>query len=448
MAKPLTGVWFEGPRFRWVTCVSAGGDWRRADAGTLDLDAAAGTEAGAVGALREALPGKRRGVVAGLPADRVLLRVVTLPAVDPGEVAEMAALQADKFSPFPMETVTVACEELARSDESVLVLLAIARTESIEQAAGLLREAGLVPERIDVAVLGWWRTVREAAGVGGGGRRLLVWHRGGQADLVVVQDGVPLWFRTVDLPDLDSGAELAEEAAQLLLAQELEGGPAPVHSVVWGEAQAASGAAAALQERTGGSVECRLPDELPGAGEGLVLRAREGGGLDLTPRAWQEQAAGRRLRRRLLTGFGAVLGAWLLVTGLLAGAYAVEQRGVARLKAQVARWRGPAEEVRELRRRVLDLERYGDDTHSALECLREISTLLPQGIDLVSYNYLKGDSVRIVGRAGNPGLIYEFKTLLDASGLFTSVELGAQNQERRQNLWNFDVAMGLPGGES
>ena len=126
------------------------------------------------------------------------------------------------------------------------------------------------------------------------------------------------------------------------------------------------------------------------------------------------------------------------------GGLAWQGRRLAFLQAEQARWRAPALEVRDLRRRVFMIRRYQDRTYSALECLREISRVQPGGIDLSSFNYRKGEEVRISAAATAVELVYEFKNALDESALFGEASLQGPRTDRRKGREVFDVVLALP----
>ena len=61
-----------------------------------------------------------------------------------------------------------------------------------------------------------------------------------------------------------------------------------------------------------------------------------------------------------------------------------------------------AAKIASLTNKIASLTQYGNRSHSALECLREISALLPQGVDLSSFSYKKGASLSLRGECGTP----------------------------------------------
>jgi hypothetical protein len=180
----------------------------------------------------------------------------------------------------------------------------------------------------------------------------------------------------------------------------------------------------------------------------MARRTLEKAALDLTPPTWAAATRGLRFRRRMLAAAACVGGVWLLgAMGILGGLFVQEQR-LNGLKREQDRWRGPAMEVRATRRRVAMIRRYMDRRHSALECLREVSSLLPAGIDLTEFNYRKGESVNLQGKAGTVEQVYGFKRNVDGSGLFLGTRLNGPTTERKTGQQVFGMDMKLPPEES
>ncbi len=453
-----TGFVLDGERLEWAALVLTGDRLRRVDQGMevlpLESEEAADPEAGHVAAvehIRSACASVKGDTALGLPSTDVLLRVVSLPAVDDDELAEMVELQADKFSPFPIETMAVSHEVLDRTDEQCRVLVAAARNDAVDEHAKLLVEAGLRPTGIDTCVLAWWRLLQDESSVPIEGRAALVVIAGATAELIIVQDGSPLVFRSLDFgpgtAPADVAAEIGQELSHTLISVELEHGTQPCGVSLWAYEDQLDEFATALNEAGIDELASQKLDGLPPVCEGIARRLITGGGIDLTPQAWLDADAAARYRKQMLRGLAGVFGVWLLCVIGLVALFGWRKGKVRRLRARRETWEAPAMEVRELRRRVRTVERYTDTSHSAIECLREISRILPQGVELGPFTYTKNDSIRLEGHAGQRNQIYDFKRALDASGLFPEAQLGGQIQDRRRKRWKFDVVLQLPGGE-
>lgn len=413
-----------------------------ADVGKVDWPAAeAAPEAWA--ALRKSLAAVRSPVTIGLASDQVLLRVVSLPAQDPQELAGMVQLQVDKFSPFPLETLVVSHEVLQAGADASTVLIGAAKEEVVDALGKTLASAGLAPRRVDVAVLGWWRLLKDAGAVKEKGRQILLLLHEGAGDLIVAQNGYPVLMRT--LPAGDAAEELVQELGFALMSLDMEygsQGAAPI--AVWHRAKEPHALLALLRQTFSAEVEAKTIASLPTLAEGLARRAADGRSLDLSPASWRAAAAGARHRRRMLAVAAAGAGVWLLSVGVLLGGLQIEKLRLARLQSELQTLQEPAMAVRETRRRVEMVRRYTHQQDSALECLREICARQTPGIQLTSFTYKKDGGVKLSGTAGNVEQVYNFKKGLDEAPLFSSLKL--QGPQERGGKQVFDVDMKLTGG--
>jgi len=392
-------------------------------------------------------------VTVGLPSTDLLLRVLNLPPVEPEELPGIVELQADKFSPFPIENMVVSHEVLRRTEDTSTVLVAAIRSDIVESLGTVLHSAGLRAERIDAEVLGWWQLLRDSRQVSDTGRHLVVLLAGATPEIVVVQDGIPIVFRslaeTADIGDDDLSGEIAHEVGYTLMTLELEQGRAGADSVsiCSPTGQAPAGLVDRLREECACDVSVQSLSLLPSLSEGLARRTASGEGtLDLTPSAWHESGKSRQFRKRVVLTACSLLGLWVAVVGGFLGALYFEKTRLDTRKAELDALETPANRVKETRERVRIIERYMDRSHSSLECLREISTVQPAGVELTSFTYRKGEQVKIVGEGLDVPRILDFKNKLDACGLFTKTVIHGPRFDRRKRKQIFDIEMALPGG--
>jgi len=388
-------------------------------------------------------------VSVAIPSEHVLLRVMDLPAVEDDELASMVELQADKVSPFPVENMVVSHEVLQKGDGVCRVLVAAAREDAIQKIGTRLGSAGIAPARIDSALLGWWRSLQDADAVGAG-RHLILILASGVPEAIVSEDGVPLVFRSLGA-SMDSDEpgvveETAREVGYALMSLELEHGAAAACRVtVFHRGDAPAALLDALWKECMCEVNARSLADLPTAAEGVARRAAEGTALDLTPSAWTSARSSRAFKKQMWAAVAVILLAWCIGVGGVLGMTAYEESRLASLQSSREEWRGPSLEVRSMRRRAYMIRRYMDRSDSALECLREISAVQPVGVDLTSFNYRKGEGVKIRGHASGVNEVYAFKSALDASELFQETRLEGPSAMRGTSRQTFQMDMKLPG---
>jgi Tfp pilus assembly protein PilN len=400
-------------------------------------------------AIRRQCPDLIGPVTVGLAPGQMLMRVVELPTTDPAEMADMVKLQVDQFSPFPEDRMAVSCEVLRATDTTCRVLIAAVPKEQVESLGELFRPLGVIVRRIDAEIMGWWRLLVDAGAIPDKGRHLLLLLEPSGGVWIVAQDGLPQAIKSVSpmegLTPQEYAEELAGEMGALIVSLDLEHGVAPVGGLdCWSRDLDVTVIVARLQQELGAVVRQQSLEALPPLSEGLARRmlvppfmAHAQGRqavLDLVPDAWRAAATSRHFQKRLIVAVGAAIGVWLVgVVGFFIG-FQWNRLHLNRLEARLVKLHKPSEEVRRLQRQVNAFETYLDRQRSALECLREISAVLPQDVDLTSFQFKKGKTISLRGEARAVEPIYDFKKSLDKSPLFKSIEMGSTQPSKRKDL--------------
>jgi len=396
----------------------------------------------------------RLGIV--VPSDRVLMRVIELPSVDPEELLGMAELQVDKFSPFPTDQMALAIEVFSQTADSSRVLIAAVQHDYIDQYGEFLMKAGLYPESVDVDVLAWWRLIRDSGKLSGEGQEVVIIHDDYCAQLLITHQGVPVVIRALD-PELDihrpsGAADIAQEIEYTLMTMEGTWGSdvtSVTHGIMlWTRGHAAVEVVDALRQACGQEVVTASLDDLPPFSEGLSRRmsSTDGAKLDLAPAAWRSGIQSRKYQRKAVVVAASVFGGWLLLMLGLWSWSNLQKNKLAQAQADITRLQTEVETVRELRRQVESLQQYADRSYSGLECLREICVLIPAGVDITSITYNKESQVNMRGESDNDRPINDFIANLEKSEIFTSVvteNISTQVRNGR-NRSMFRITMMLP----
>ncbi len=390
-------------------------------------------------------------VTIGLAPGQMLMRVVELPTTDPVEMADMIKLQVDQFSPFPEDRMAVSYEVLSATETTCRVLIAAVPKEQVESLGELFRAVGVTIRRVDAEIMGWWRLLADHGAIPPQGRHLLLLLEPSGGVWIVVQDGLPQAVKAVSpmegLTPQEYAEELAGDMGSLIVSLDLEHGVVPVGGLdCWCRDLDMTAIVARLQQDLGVAVRLQALADLPPLSEGLARRMlvppfaahmRVQGlkaVLDLVPAEWRATATSRRFRTRLFLAAGVALGIWLVgVIGFFIG-FQWNRMQLSRIEARLAELQKPADAVRNLQRQIHSFETYLDRQRSALECLREISAVLPQDVDLTSFQFKKGKNIVLRGEARSVEPIYDFKKSLDKSPLFTSIEMGSTQPSKRKDL--------------
>lgn len=388
------------------------------------------------------VPGR---LVVALPTDRLMVRVLSLPPADAASLAGIVRLQMEKIAPFSGEELTVASEVLRADDAGVRVLAAAAPRPLLDLLEAALAKAGFKPDRLDVALSGWWRQcVDSKLFPACAGRQAVFFEQGGLWDLLIADDGVPVLARS--LGTSAEAVDLARELTLSLLAAEFDAGAAPLQTLRLVSEQASDESWARALEAVAGGLPLEHLDRrrLGAAGLGVARRALEKGPLDLMPDAWRQREVAQQTRKRFLTGLGAAAALWLmLAAGLLLAPLGVKSVA-ARVAARAAACEPAYRTVADTRSRVRLIRTYMDRSRSLLENLRGACDILPEGIDLGSLTYRREEGVKFTGDAADPALVYQFKDALDASKVFTNSMLNGPTLDAARRRHRFEIEAAFP----
>ncbi|MFU8779666.1 MAG: PilN domain-containing protein [Kiritimatiellia bacterium] len=426
-------------------------DWRACRRGQSGVLAEGALESGS-----ETLPadvsGKRAGsVILALPASQIVTRIMQFPVLDAEELAGAVALQVDKFSPFPVEQMVYSYEELGKHEDKCTVLMAIAQRAAVAGWGDALRRSGTEISRVDCAALGMWHAMVGSGGIAVQRRESLLVVDADEMVLMTHDNGTLLAISglgpSVDFGDSVACADLAEEVGRILMETDAENGigSEPCLVVV---ADTGVQQVGALKRALAQVVEVPIVDyaskAFPDIVDGMIQRSGDlssaARSLNLVPPEWVHDADALRFRKRIVLLGSGLLGLWLLLFAGGWGHLAWQRARLAQLQQLDVQWLRPANAIRGLRLQVSFIDRYRDRTHSALESLREVSAVQPQGVDLVSFTYRKGDGMEIIGEADSGDLVLEFNRRLNASALFGDVRPGTRTITRqRRHRFSFDI---------
>jgi hypothetical protein len=141
---------------------------------------------------------------------------------------------------------------------------------------------------------------------------------------------------------------------------------------------------------------------------------------------------------------------WLAVLLVFYGVFKVRDVQLQRVEKRSAAIEPDARTALENRQKLNALKVYTDRTDSALECLREVTRLLPaEDIKFGSYNYKKGKGVTLRGTADKDGSVYDFFEALTESELFERLSDQSVNAKVVRGVRNavFSATLVLPAEE-
>ncbi len=371
-----------------------------------------------------------RGVVTlALPSSKLLMRVLELPSTDPKEIAGMVELQMDQISPFPSDQLTVSYELLKESENQSRVLAVAAPRKGVDELGDLFKTQNVYIRSLDAEILAWWSLLVAHSNVPGEGRVILILEEHTEFSMIVVDDGVPVCFRSLELfhnfADEAVRREILEEMKYTLLSLEAEYGHCEHCSVeFWSESEIPKPLLKMLGEECTGNINLHDLGTLPSMAEGLALRSaeREIHHVELVPREWIDLQRKRRFMQVATIASIAVLSAWLAIISITGMVFAFQKASFNRVKKEAAKHSAPARAAQAARAEMLSLEKYADHSRSALECLRGITETLPDFVEITALAYTKDNAIRLSGTGDDWNTVNDYFQKLGAVELFEGVE--------------------------
>ena len=394
-----------------------------------------------------------RGIVTvALPSSRLLMRVLELPSVDQTELNGMVELQADQIFPFPIDQLTVSYEVLHQTEDHSRVLAVASPRKVVDELGDLFKEKNVYIRSLDAEILAWWSLLTTHQKIPTDGQVLIILEEHTEFSIIVADDGVPICFRSLELfhnfTDPSVMTEIIEEIRYTLLSLETEyGHNADCRTEVWSEAEFPAELAEMFAELSPGGVNLHDLGTLPPLSEGLALRTADRGRhhAELVPRKWVELQRRRQVMKIATIASIAVLSIWMAVVSITGVAFAFQKASYKRVEKEAARYAGPAREAQSARVEKESLEKYADRSHSALECLRQITVSLPDDLEINSFDYTKNKSIRLRGSAYDTTPIYTYFQRLGASALFDGIKDERQEKLRQgERSEGFSVTILLP----
>ncbi len=416
-----------------------------------------------------------------LPRYDITTRIITLPSHDPVEIAGMVQFSAEEYVPYTADEVVIdqcVLRKLETGESETLI--AIAHKDVVENHLSVLREAGVVPEKILLSTACNY-VAALAPHPEEPSRYALVSLTAGGIEITVIDNGNPVFTRGIattqawekiaaepDAPgesmvDMGGAEELAAELRGSLSAYQRESSDGTgVETIYVACAYAHVDALCkSLSSKTG--MDCKAaafvldaldtPDvALPGlpveAVGGLIeARGRADIQINLLP---EKEVEARRLANVKRIAVHAAIGAAAVILAL-GGLYAqaLYQRAafINELEQRVAAIEPQVQGITEKRQQLNILRRQVDRQGSVIEQLARLVQAAPDGrLNFSRLSLRRGDGIDIWGRA---------KTVIDVAEFTTNVRdladvhlnffrqarslYETQTEEREQNVWSYQV---------
>ncbi len=405
--------------------------------------------------------------VAWLPADKVFLRVVQLPASTPAETRAMVELQLEKLSPFPVaQVVWSVCPLPARPNAPAgklqTIVVVFVERKAVEEFLGQLEGQGYLADRLELGVLDQLTTAD--ASENGAWVYPGAWGQRQTALVAWWFDGTLQNLSSISLPVTgDAALALQEQLTQMTWGAELEGwlNKTPNWTLVADDAVAAEWGPP-LRKALDASIHVVQPVK-PVELAALTARrvARSDGATNLVPGEISTRYRNQFWDSLWLRGALAVGGLYLLGIMIYFAALFVQDFRVSRVEAQVAGLGASYTNAIQLRERFQVLKTRQDLKFAALDCWKTTAELMPENVQLDSFGFTDGRKLTVSGTAAADKVndVLEFYGAMRKATLKGQPMFDATDPKKGQELstrlgpggtvvnWNFGLELKRTEGE-
>ena len=427
MAKEVTVLSLEGKSLHGVRLAESGGTfsrlsaetWSMADTGVADegMDAPERvppeSESDENGAAEEQAPDssellaqafheaavafKTREFILSVPLSRLLVKVVRLPVDEREDLEEKAQDELRKISPFPDEPLATGVETVAETDTEIVAVAAALPEAAAEDISAALAAAKVNVTKTDITALGRLRAFwPQICAKEGAARRLVLMNLDDGWDVIVLDDGAPVFLRGLGGEDRTPD-ELSRDVTLSLLQGETFGGARAIDDVVVFSGKPVDEATLGKLAAFGPVRTADATGDEHESAEGVAQRAAEGATCDVTPATWAAALREARFKKKLTIGVSAAMAVWLAVMGVFFGVPFVYGQLTARQAAQSKRHQPAYKDAKSIQTKLDMVKGYSDREHGALMLLKHMSDALPDGDDirLREFRYTRDDAVQL-----------------------------------------------------
>lgn len=393
--------------------------------------------------------------IAWLPADKVFLRVVQLPPADTfEETASMIELQLEKVSPLPVAQVVWTFELLPKKTGQLqTAIVVIAGRHLVEEFLGKLETTGYLADRLEVPFIDQLLATQANAD----GVWIYPGHAGDENTCLVAwwYGGVLQTVSLLHLPAEDRGAFLRDQIAQMAWAGELEGWiTSPPRRFLVATPEIAAIWQPMLQE---GEQPIEIVAPLPDTEIArLTARraARENAAASLVPPEFTARYRQQFVDRIWMRSLFAVAIVYLFGVLIYLAVVQIVDINVGKIEQQARNLSPSYTNAIRLKDQVRVMQDQLNLQFAALECYKAVAQHLPESVQLDTFNFSEGKSLRLSGTApaGSQNKLTEFSDELrrvtsNNQPLFSRVNVPSVRLRGNDVLWNMEAELARGGSE-
>jgi Tfp pilus assembly PilM family ATPase len=412
---------------------------RAATAGIQTLDSAS---------LRPAL--KDCGVEGGhalllIQRGHAFLREIELPAANPEELVSMVRFQVEREMPLPLEQIRYSYIEMGRVGGKVRVQVVAVPRDVLDPAIAAVEGAGVKVSNVYVSSFGLLSLYPVGELVA------IVEVAGGEAEILVVDQGRMEFCRTVPLSEGLEVERLAEEVDRTLLSFAAKSPGREIKKVILaGEGPAANEVAKVLRAKLSQEVVQVGPGDLEtAAAVGICLGVAQGRAL---PDLLHPPAASKRFRPTRVHRIAALAAVVVILLVVWAQAAISEKRTQLERKGQELEQLKPkAAKVLKTEERTALAQQWYRDRNLWLDTLKTLSkNVNTSSLWIISSTFEETGQIRIQGKSKDDRHVYDLVAALEKTSLFQSLknEKTTVGSDKSEYKYDFILTAHLKGYDS
>ncbi len=410
--------------------------------------------------------------IAWLPADKVFLRVVQLPAVDRAELLSMLEFQLEKISPLPVAQIIWSAEILpSQAEKMQTAIVCVVSRDLVEEFLGAVEAGNFQPDRLETPQLnqiiadgqradGGW--IYPGSGADTDTCTIAWWAAGTLQQLQFLRLPLPAaagaGSAATDVRRMRS-EYLQEQLMQVAWAGELEGWlTLPVKWRIVADEQSAGYWQSLTADWEEDGVELHPAADRAGMAKSSARRIVRGeSGANLLPAEFSTRYRQQYVDRLWMRALGTVVAVYIFGVIVYMAALQFYTFQDSRLKTQIAGIANTYTNVLRLKERVGVMEEQLNMKYAALDCWKVASELLPEEFNLG--NLVLGQRGRVLRLDGTAPpdqreKVIEYNDAIrkaEANGKPLFKDVSPPNMNSRSGAqtinWNFDCRLNVSEAE-
>lgn len=392
---------------------------------------------------------KPQNTIVSFPRNAVTLRNLRIPSIKPNEIDDMIKLHVGRQVPYAKEEIVSGYRVIGKDTMGYSkVMLAIVHRESIRKVFRILEKAGLYTDRVELSsdgALSWLGRAAKPADIKAGEAFIILDIDSAFTDFIVSTSENIVFSRVIALGSeglsdeskwpkfigeikqtivISQGEEVLQKPARIFISGAVDKLKALAAKVEFEFNLPAQTVEPLANLALAKEVEKRPADMFSSVSFsgslGLGLEAEKKKINFVLPEAQIRKALRERGREMIFLASG-IMYVILIVCGIYLEKMHNRQAYLGMLKSRHEKIAEEAGGLNEKMERIKRIKAKLDTRFSSLNCLYEISKLMPPEIVLVNLNFQKDDKVNIKGQSREMSDVFKFITILEGSSLFKDV---------------------------